>query len=167
MLIKVDSREKPQAVKNILAYFDRHGIEWEKVKLDTGDYMLDGHPELVVDRKQSLGELAHNLLSQDKARFYREVRRARESGIKLIILCEHGGIQSIKDVKSWVPKYGQVSGRALADAIFRLEISYGVPVLYCDKRSTGRRIVEILTGGVKDDKQTIYGRPDPAERNSP
>lgn len=151
MKVWIDSREKPQAIKGIIFYLNRHGIEWEKRKLDTGDYMLDGQPDLVIDRKQSLGELAHNLLSQDRGRFYREVRRARQSGIRLIILCEHGGIQSIKDVKQWEPKYGKVTGKALADAIFKLEIGYGVPVLYCDKRSTGKRIVEILTRGVNDE----------------
>lgn len=142
-LIVSDSREKEN--KHVLNYFDRHGIEWERRKLDTGDYMLEGHPERVVDRKQSLQELAHNLLSNDKKRFYAEIRRAREQGIELIILCEHGGIRDLKDVAKWKPRFGKASGRSLADAIFRLEIGYGVPVLYCDPRSTGRRIVEILT----------------------
>lgn len=147
MKIWVDSREKPQAIKNIIAYFDKHGIEWERVALKTGDYMLDGQPNLIVDRKQSLGELAHNLLSADRARFYREIRSARDSGIQLIILCEHGpDVKTYADVKNWKPKYGNVTGKALADAIFRLELAYGVPVYYCGKRSTGRRIIEIFTG---------------------
>ena len=138
----IDSREKPQAIKNIIAYFDKHGIEWERVALKTGDYMLDGRPNLIVDRKQSLVELAHNLLSQDKARFYREIRRARDSGIRLIILCEHGpDVKTFADVKNWKPKYGKVTGKALADAIFRLELAYGVPVYYCGKRSTGQFII--------------------------
>jgi len=142
----IDSREKPQAIKNIVAYFDKHGIEWERVALKTGDYMLDGQPNLIVDRKQSLGELAHNLLSPDRARFYREIRRARDSGIRLIILCEHSpDVKTFADVKNWKPKYGKVTGKALADAIFRLEVGYGVPVYYCCKRSTGKRIVEILS----------------------
>ena len=141
----IDSREKPQAIKNIIAYFDKHGIEWERVALKTGDYMLDGQPNLIVDRKQSLSELAHNLLSADRARFYREIRCARDSGIQLIILCEHGpDVKTYADVKNWKPKYGKVTGKALADAIFRLEIAYGVPTLFCGKRSTGKRIVEIL-----------------------
>ena len=153
MKITIDSREKPQAIKGILAYFDRHGIEWEKRKLDTGDYMMEGQPELVVDRKQNLSELAHNLLSPDRARFYREVRRARESGIRLVILCEERGINGLEDVRGWAPKYGKASGKALADAIFKLWIAYQVPVLYCDKRSTGKRIVELLTkdGLTQDD----------------
>lgn len=146
MKILIDTREKPHAINGIQTYLDRHGIAWEVIKLDTGDYMAEGHPELVVDRKQSLSELAHNLLSHDRGRFYREVRRARATGIRLIILCEHGGIKGLDDVKRWVPTYGKVTGKALADAIFKLEIGYGVPVYYCDKRSTGKRIVEILSG---------------------
>ena len=170
MKILIDTREKPQAIRGIIAWFDRHGIAWEKRALKTGDYMLEcknedlnnanytlecknedtkkGPPLVtVIDRKQNLTELAHNLLSPDRGRFYREVRRAREEGIRLIILCENGGgIRTFEDVKRWKPKYGKVTGKALADAIFRLEIAYQVPVLYCDKRSTGRRIAEILMG---------------------
>lgn len=143
----IDSREKPQAIKNIIAYFDKHGIEWERVALKTGDYMLEGKPNLIIDRKQSLSEFAHNLLSADRARFFREIRRARETGIKLIILCEHGpDVKTFADVRNWQPKYGKASGKALADAIFRLEMAYNVPTLFCGKRSTGKRIIEILTG---------------------
>ena len=144
--VAVDSREKPQAIKNILAYFDRHGILWEKRKLEIGDYMLEDRPWLVVDRKQSLGELCVNMCSGDVSRFYREVRRAHDCGVKLIILCEHGcGIRTFQDVAGWKNKYGTVTGRMLQDKIYQLEMAYRVPVLFCDKRSTGRRIIEILT----------------------
>lgn len=147
MKVIIDTRDKEHAIRGIVAYFDRHGIEWERRKLDTGDYMLDGRPELVIDRKQSLSELAHNLLSADRARFYREIRRAREQGIRLIILCEEGiSVRTLADVQKWKPKYGKVTGKALAGAIYKLEIGYGVPVVFCGKRSTGKRIVELLTG---------------------
>lgn len=147
MKVIIDTRDKEHAIRGIVAYFDRHGIEWERRKLDTGDYMLEGRPELVIDRKQSLSELAHNLLSTDRVRFYREIRRAREQGIRLIVLCEEGiSVRTLADVQKWKPKYGKVTGKALADAIYRLEIGYGVPVIFCGKRSTGKRIVELLTG---------------------
>lgn len=145
MKILIDTREKEHAIHGITAYFDRHGIEWERRTLKTGDYMIDGNGAVIVDRKQTLSELAHNLLSRDRGRFYREVRRARQEGIKLIILCEHGGIGSVKDVMNWNPPYGKVSGKSLAEAIFRLEVAYEVPVFYCSKRSTGKRIIELLT----------------------
>lgn len=147
MKIWIDTREREQAIGRIKAYFDRHGIEWEKRKLDVGDYMLEGQNGLIVDRKQSLSELSMNLLSPDKRRFYAEIRRAHDDGIRLIILCEQGGeIKSFNDVARWKSTYGRVTGKSLQDAIFRLEMAYQVPVLFCDKRSTGRRIVEILTG---------------------
>lgn len=140
----VDSREKRN--EHILKYFERNEIVYEIRKIDTGDYMNTDAPNIRVERKQSLLEMAHNLLTADKSRFYREVRRARDNGIKLIILCEHGpDVKTFADVKNWKPKYGKASGKALADAIFRLEIGYGVPTFFCGKRSTGKRILEILT----------------------
>ena len=40
MKLTVDSREKKNS--HILAWFDKHGIEYEVKKLDVGDYMIDG-----------------------------------------------------------------------------------------------------------------------------
>lgn len=85
MKIIVDTREKPRAIAQILAYFEQNGIEYEKRKLNTGDYMREDNPLLTVDRKQNLGEVANNL-TNDNGRFMREVRRASESGQKLIVL---------------------------------------------------------------------------------
>lgn len=141
-MIVSDSREKKN--EHILHYFSKHNIEYCVDTVDTGDYYNTDKPNVRVERKASLSELAHNLLSPDKKRFYREIRRAREQGIRLVILCEQGGIHGLEDVGRWKPKYGKATGKSLADAIFRLEIGYGVVTLYCDKRSTGKRIIEIL-----------------------
>lgn len=159
MRVVVDSREHwTQGGKDqhISSYFNKHGIEWEVKKLDCGDYMIpDG--KISIDRKQNLQELATNFLNRaDRARFMNEIRRARQNGIKLIILCEHGGkIKSYEDVRNWQSKYSKVTGKALADAIFRLYVGYGVPVLFCDKRNTAKKIIEILNnGGAYDDTGT-------------
>lgn len=141
-MIIADSRE--QTNQHILKYFERHEIPYTVHKLDVGDYAVEGNDAVRVERKKNLSELAHNLLSPDRSRFYREIRRAREQGIRLVILCEQGGIHGLEDVGRWKPKYGKATGKSLADAIFRLEIGYGVVTLYCDKRSTGKRIIEIL-----------------------
>lgn len=152
MTVKIwtDSREKPQAIRNIIAYFDRHGIEHETKALKTGDYMLDGKPDLIIDRKGGLGEMCMNLCSSDRRRFYDEIHRAHDQGIRLVILCEQAGIKTFADIAGWKNKYGKVTGRQLQDAIYRLEVGYSVPVLFCDKRSTGRRIIEILTEDASD-----------------
>lgn len=140
-----DSREKKN--EHIKAYFEKHEIAYRVAKLDVGDYMVEGG-SVSVDRKRSLNELATNLMNRDdKARFWREVRRAKQQGIRLIVLCEHGpAVKSIPDVAAWSSPYSQVSGRALMNEIYRVSISYGVEFLFCSKRSTGKRIVELLGG---------------------
>jgi len=141
-----DTRNKIGKHDNIRLYFERNGITLKREKLDIGDYMIPGG-RIVIDTKKNLSELATNLLNRaDRSRFWREIYRARESGLKLVILCEHGGkIHSIKDVAKWHSPYSPVSGRALMNEIYRISISYGVAFYFCDKRSTGRLIVELLT----------------------
>ena len=73
------------------------------------------------------------------------VRRSREEGLKMIVLIEHGGqIKSMADVPKWSSKYSRVTGRRLFDELFKIHVAYQVEFLFCDKRSTGRRILEIL-----------------------
>ena len=150
MKLWIDSREKwtqPQSSDTHLsAYFDRHGIDWEVKKLDVGDYMLDGNDTISVDRKASIDELASNLLNrEDKSRFMREVRRAKESGLHLVVLIESNKYKTIPDLREWRSKYSGISGRSLMDAIYKTHISYGVEFLFCPKISTGRRIIELLS----------------------
>ena len=144
MKITIDSREKK--CDHIKAYFDKHGIDYEIRKLDEGDYQIDGQPNLTVDRKKDMQEM-YNCVVNDKSRFMKEVRRCYQKGIKLLVLVEHGGqIKSLADVPKWVPKYGTISSREIAERLYRLHISYGVEIIFCDKRSTGKRIVELLQG---------------------
>lgn len=150
MVLLEDTRNKVGKHKNVQSYCEKHGIELVRVCLDVGDYMLpDG--KISVDTKKDLSELATNLLNpQDKKRFMREVRRARESGIQLVVLCEHGGkIKCLQDVAGWRSEFSPVTGRALLDRMYKLSVSYGVRFEFCSKRSTGKRIVEILEGEMK------------------
>ena len=96
------------------------------------------NPALVV-------ELCANLCSGDRGRFWREIRRAKAMGVKLIILCEHGGaVKTIRDVARWRSRYSPFGGRDLMERIYRVHISYGVEFLFCDKRRTGEQIVRLL-----------------------
>ena len=151
MLI-VDSREQWTQSRStdahLKSYFGKHGIEYAVRKLDCGDYMMEENPLLTIDRKQSLQEVASNLLNRkDSSRFWREVRRCHASGIKLVVLVESGpSVLSINDVPKWKSKYSQVTGRRLIDEMIRLEAAYGVRWVFCSKQSTGKRIMEILNG---------------------
>lgn len=101
MTIQVDSREKAKAITKILDEFNKQRVEHYVSKLFVGDYMSLDNPRLIVDRKQNLSEVCANVCQQH-VRFRAELIRAREYGIKLVILIEHSNrIKSIKDVSKW------------------------------------------------------------------
>lgn len=143
-MVLVDSREKKW--DHIQKYFDNHNIPYKVQKLDVGDYALEGKGNLVIDRKHSLDEVAQNLCSKDDSRFWRELRRAYDSNVKLIFLVEYGKVHSISELArcGWKSKYSKVNGTILADRMFRTALAYGVEWRFCDRRATGREIWHLL-----------------------
>lgn len=150
MVIYVDTREKPHAIKKILAHFDRVGTEVIRQKLDVGDYMFSPDGKISVDRKKNLAEVAMNL-GVDRARFGKECQRAKDGGVQLIILVEHGSrIKTLEDVQTWRNPRLDISPYALSGPrIYQLmkafESKYGVQWVFCCKQSTGKKIIEILS----------------------
>ena len=149
MTIQVDTREKARAIEGIIKEFDKQGVTHFSSKLYVGDYVNLENSFLVVDRKQNLLEVCSNVCQQHK-RFVNEIKRAKATGIKIIFLVEHGeNIKSLEDVKNWVnPRLKEsplaVSGERLYKILSTLERRYGVEFRFCDKRNTGKRIIEIL-----------------------
>lgn len=142
-MIICDTREKEN--QRILQYFETNHIPYIEQKLDTGDYINPDKKNIVIERKKDLGELLKNMCSSDKIRFQDEIRRAHEAGIRFIVLCEHGGqYKTIKDVVNYKSRYSKIPGRVLMERMYAAHIAYGVEFLFCDKRSTGRKIVELL-----------------------
>lgn len=163
MVIQIDSREKPKAIQGIIEEFDRQGIVHPVSKLWIGDYMNYDNPRLVVDRKQNLIEVVSNV-TQDHERFRNEMLRAQQNGIKIVFLVEHGdGIECLEDIIFWEnPRLHKVktingkrieyttkatTGETLYNILRTIMRKYGVEFRFCDKAETGRKIVEILTGG--------------------
>lgn len=157
MVIQIDSREKVKAIKKIIAEFDKQKIECCISKLLVGDYMSLDNPKVIVDRKQNLSELCHNVC-QDHERFRKELVRAQQYGIQLIILCEHGkDIESLEDIIFWEnPRLKKspkaTTGQTLYNILSTLNRKYGVQFEFCTKEQTGKRIVELLgeNNGKKD-----------------
>lgn len=149
MTIQVDTREKARAIEGIIKEFDKQGVTHFSSKLYVGDYVNLENSFSVVDRKQNLLEVCSNVCQQHK-RFVNEIKRAKAAGIKIIFLVEHGeNIKSLEDVKNWVnPRLKEsplaVSGERLYKILSTLERTYGVEFRFCDKRNTGKRIIEIL-----------------------
>ena len=165
MIIQIDSREKAKAIQNIIEEFDRQGIKHPVSKLMVGDYMNYDNPRVIVDRKQNLTEVCSNVC-QDHDRFRRELVLAKENGIQLIILCEHGkDIKSLEDVIFWknprsekrkkidgkwqTVQTNAMKGDVLYKILTTLQEKYGVRFEFCDKDETGKRIVELLE--IEDD----------------
>lgn len=150
MVIQTDSREKARAIQKILAEFENQGIKHFVSKLPVGDYINLDNPKVAIDRKQSLAEVAVNV-GQDHARFKRELERAQEYGIHLIFLVEHGGsIKTLEDVQNWNnPRLKEhplaLTGPRLYKIMLTMQNKYGIEWLFCDKRNTGKRIIELLS----------------------
>ena len=151
MQIQIDSREKARAIQKIVKQFDDAEIKHYTSKLYVGDYVSLDNSRLCIDRKQNLSELYGNLC-QGHERFRAELIRAKEAGIKLIILIEHGGkIKTLDDVKNWEnpqKKHNLYAwdGMRMHRTMKTVADKYGIEYRFCDKRNTGEMIIKLLGG---------------------
>ena len=148
-----DTRNQPGKHRNVHEYCQREGIKIVRSKLLVGDYMLTGPGTggISVDTK-TLGvpELAMDIF-QEHERFRRELIRAQECGIQLIILTEETLPEGRLD--KWVsptdrngnPKH-KFDPAILRKAMITMQEKYGVRFRFCDGRSTGRLLIEYLKG---------------------
>lgn len=164
MVIQVDSREHKKEYERICKQLDDIGIKHFRSKLYCGDYQSLDNAKLCIDRKKDLQELCGNVCQQHE-RFKSELIRAREAGIQLIILCEHGpDIKSMEDVYFWknpskhrviwktvngkktptVISEKAVDGYQLYKSLCTIRDRYGVRFEFCTKKETGKKIVELL-----------------------
>lgn len=150
--IIVDSREKPKAIGRILDYFGKQGIDYEVSKLLFGDYMDYNRPQLVIDRKQNIAELAKNCTS-DHERFRRELERVTKAGAQLVVLVEQNRykdrdewvqVREIVDLIRWSSPHTMVRGEKVYRVLASWTAKFPLRVMFCDKRSTGRMITKIL-----------------------
>ena len=149
MTIQIDTREHKWERARIEMQIVREGVKTITSKLYVGDYQSLDRPRLVVDRKKSLLELCTNV-TQGHERFRKELLRAEDAGIKLVILCEEDGIGTLEDVYFWdnprrfeSPK--ATTGKQLYRSLCTIRDRYGVQIEFCKKSETGKKIIEILT----------------------
>lgn len=160
MDIQIDSREHAKAIERILDEFNKRNVIYDISKLIVGDYMSFDKPRLIIDRKQNLSEVYSNLCPNKKSnpkdsngdlRIDREIRKANRLGIKIIFLVEHGGkIKCMDDVRLWEnPRLKKTpyawDGNKLYNEIVLFSKKHNVEFMFCDKRNTGKRILELLS----------------------
>lgn len=150
----IDTREKPKAIQNILRTFDEAGVVHESTKLLIGDYMDWNRPGVIIDRKQNIAELAKNCTS-DHVRFKAELERAKKAGAHLCILVEQNRykdgdewrrVEDISDLIRWTSPHTTIRGEKVYRVLVSWINKYDLSVEFCDKRQTGRRILEIIYG---------------------
>lgn len=153
-MLLVDSREKQKAIKDILKEFEKQGRHYSITKLFIGDYMEYSNPLLIVDRKQSIGELAMNC-TRDHVRFKAELERAKEVEATLVILVEQNRykdrdkwihVGTIEDLMLWSSPHTTIRGEKVYRVLRAWMSKYPIRVEFCDKRQTGSRILEIIYG---------------------
>ena len=89
-----DTRE--QKNQHIINYFKKNNIEYKIQKIDEGDYKFEGKDTICVERKGNLNEIMANIT---QARFKRELERAKQKGVKLVVLIENSSdINSIDEI---------------------------------------------------------------------
>lgn len=171
MQVQVDTREHAKEWERIKGQFDALGVQYFRSKMYVGDYQSLDNPRLVIDRKKDLQEICGNVCQQHE-RFKAELLRAKEHGIKLVILCEHGAdIKSLEDVYFWQNprkyqiRWKTVNGKRVKDVISAKAVDgnqlykslctirdrYNVDFVFCKKEETGQKIIEILGDAIKED----------------
>jgi len=153
-LLLVDTREKPKAIENILKTFDSEGIQYERTKLLFGDYADYNKPGIVIDRKQNIAELAKNC-TVEAERFRKELERAQRANSRLVILVEQNRykdrdgwkrVEDIADLMLWSSPHTTIRGEKVFRVLSAWVNKYDIEVRFCDKRVTGRTILEIIYG---------------------
>lgn len=154
MTIQYCSREQKGKNKHILDYFAANEINHFQSKCYVGDYINIANGLIAIERKKDLLELAPEVCGMGHERFRRELIRAKDADIKLIVLIEEPlSLDTLHTWSSPVRKYGahkgqpftQVKGETLAKAMRTMTDKYGVEFLFCDKAAAGQKIVELLT----------------------
>lgn len=148
MIIQIDTRE--QKYEHVQRYFDSQGIKTVRSKCVVGDYVNLENPMVIIDRKQSLQEVAGNVCQQHN-RFVRELELAKELGYKMIVLIEESNIKSLGEVPQWYnwrrkknPR--AINGKTLFRIMCTMQEKYDVNWLFTTKQNCGKRMVELLGG---------------------
>ena len=119
------------------------------VKTPAGE-VINFKDKIVIERKADLNELCCNFFDkkdeEGKTRLERELDRAKEQGIKVILLVEtdnmHNKILSSKYFR--FDKASKVSPKAFNSILRSLQAKYDISIEYCDKKDSARLIHDIL-----------------------
>ena len=166
-MIYEDTRQQAGKHETKHKWWDAHGVDVERKKLDFGDYVSDSS-NISVDTKRSISEVAMDV-GRDHDRFVREMRRASDAGYRLVILIEVGNPYTrVSDVARWVSvackscaarrsggcdplttrcrqhRFKPMQGPSVMRSMRTMEDHYGCHFELCRPSAAAKRICEIL-----------------------
>lgn len=149
MIIFEDTRNKPEKNAHIRQQLEALGYEVKRTKIYCGDYTLPTNQSICIDTKQDLQEVVGNVTKQHE-RFRAECERAKEAGIKLVILITEPKVTCLADVFGWwnprlLYSKKATTGRQLGKILYSMRDKYDVDFQFCKKDEIGKRIVELLS----------------------
>ena len=135
MILLSDTREQKE-----LDFSGIDGVEMvEKTTLPYGDYtaLAHGHPIPIVFERKGISDLFGTMTSGYE-RFKREMERAKESSMKLILIIE-GSYSSVWD---GIPQ-SQFDGSSMMKKLATLYVKYDLEYIFCESRRVmARRIAD-------------------------
>lgn len=148
MILFEDTRNQIGKHKVLNEKLKELGHVVRRTKLYVGDYSRVDSMAVCVDTKKDWLELASNICGRQHVRFREECLRAKEAGIKLIILVEEAA-----NIDCWTsPKRAngklicEVNPYTLEKAMQTMTERYGVEFRHCAKDKTAETLLEILGG---------------------
>ena len=147
MIIIEDTRNQIGKHKTLNETLRSMGIKVIRSKLYVGDYSRLDNQTVCIDTKKDWLELVTNLTKQHQ-RFRDECLRAKESQIKLFVLVEQNipAYRWKSPVKRNGKAISQVKGEVLQKIMNTMKEKYDVEFIYCDKKQTAQRLLELLGG---------------------
>lgn len=162
-VIIYDTREHDNKNDHILDYFAKKKIPFKKQLITEGDYTAiitkcekmniyrDLYFPIAVERKKDVDELAGNVGEKtdthDDIRFIREMRRAKQNGIKMTLLVEDAnGLKKIKtgDYRSLY------EAKAFTARLRSIQDQFLVNTVFINRNDSGEEIYGILYYAVRN-----------------
>ena len=109
----------------------RFGPEFEtkRVRLEVGDYTLEGlEDKVVIEKKSGLSELLTDLSGKYRQRFKRFLSRMSQYPIKIMIVQDH--LENVTQAIRKLPPNARLTEATLYYWITAMQIDYGIQVFF-------------------------------------
>ena len=148
MILIEDTRNQIGKHKTLNDQLNSLGVAVVRSKLYVGEYARIDNLTTCVDTKKDWVEVAGNICGKQHDRFRAECMRAKDAGIRLVILVEEE--TPIEQWKSPRRRNGRLISHAsnivLGKAMKTMTEKYGVEFKNCNKKDTAKTIIELLGG---------------------